>query len=50
MTSETHLTQLAASGVAFADPMNRMGHKKAKPALEVYARADPGGSSRSRHH
>jgi integrase len=34
-------TQLAASGVDLRTLMNRMGHKTAKLALEVYAQADP---------
>ena len=36
-----NVTQLAASGVDLRTLMNRMGHKTAKLALEVYARADP---------
>jgi site-specific recombinase XerD len=34
-------TQLAASGVDLRTLMNRMGHKTAKLALEVYSQADP---------
>lgn len=34
-------TQLAASGVDSRALMNKMGHKTAKLALEVYAKADP---------
>ena len=37
-----NVTQLAASGVDLRTLMNRMGHKTAKLALEVYAKADPG--------
>ena len=36
-----NVTQLAASGVDLRTLMNRMGHKSAKLALEVYAKADP---------
>ncbi len=35
------MTQLAASGVDLRTLMNRMGHKSARLALEVYAKADP---------
>ena len=35
------MTQLAASGVDLRTLMNRMGHKSAKCAVRVYARADP---------
>jgi integrase len=36
-----YATQPAASGVDLRTLMNRMGHKSAKLALEVYANADP---------
>jgi hypothetical protein len=35
------VTQLAVSGVDLQTLMNRMGHKSAKFALEVYAKANP---------
>ena len=38
---DSNVTQLAASGVDLRTLMNRMGHKTARLALEVYAKADP---------